>query len=176
MPGSAFSIPPSVSSENTTPKPNVSSGALRSQTVISASGESWRASAAKYSPPGPPPATAIRMPASTEFPIACVPSPRRGYVGSKTVVNRTLYDWLERVLNGDTHNMVPGISARCSLRWGTWRLVRRKAQRALVLARPAAAGKRATHLGAGPVLPRGGAPALSGVAQRVVAAGTASHR
>ena len=33
--GSACSIPPSVSSLKTTPKPNVSSGALRSQTVIS---------------------------------------------------------------------------------------------------------------------------------------------
>src|SRR5262245_34961900 len=60
MTGSAFSIPPSVSSENTTPKPKVSSGALRSQTVISASGRSCLASAAKYRPPGPPPATAMR--------------------------------------------------------------------------------------------------------------------
>ena len=33
--GSACSIPPSVSSLNTTPKPNVSSAAFRSQTVIS---------------------------------------------------------------------------------------------------------------------------------------------
>ena len=33
--GSACSMPPSVSSLNTTPKPNVSSAALRSQTVIS---------------------------------------------------------------------------------------------------------------------------------------------
>ena len=33
--GSACSIPPSVSSLKTTPKPNVSSGALRSHTVIS---------------------------------------------------------------------------------------------------------------------------------------------
>ena len=36
--GSACSIPPSVSSLNTTPKPNVSSGALRSNTRISDSG------------------------------------------------------------------------------------------------------------------------------------------
>ena len=35
--GSACSIPPSVSSLKTTPNPNVSSGALRSHTVIS-----WR--------------------------------------------------------------------------------------------------------------------------------------
>ncbi len=34
-PGSACSMPPSVSSLNTTPKPKVSSAALRSQTVIS---------------------------------------------------------------------------------------------------------------------------------------------
>ena len=58
--GSACSMPPSVSSEKTTPKPNVSSAALRSQTVISWSGPSCLASAAKYSPPGPPPITAIR--------------------------------------------------------------------------------------------------------------------
>src|SRR5690349_2716742 len=57
---SACSMPPSVSSENTTPKPNVSSAAFRSQTVISLPGSSCRASAAKYSPPGPPPMTAIR--------------------------------------------------------------------------------------------------------------------
>src|SRR5580692_5682627 len=57
---SACSMPPSVSSENTTPNPNVSSAALRSQTVTSCSGLSWRVSAAKYSPPGPPPMTAIR--------------------------------------------------------------------------------------------------------------------
>src|SRR5215472_5090641 len=60
MTGSACSMPPSVSSENTTPKPNVSSGALRSQTVISCAGSSCLVSAAKYSPPGPPPMTAIR--------------------------------------------------------------------------------------------------------------------
>ena len=47
MTGSACSMPPSVSSENTTPKPKVSSGALRSQTVISVPGSSWRTSAAK---------------------------------------------------------------------------------------------------------------------------------
>ncbi len=63
--GSACSMPPSVSSLNTTPNPNVSSAALRSQTVISCEVPSWRescwASALKYSPPGPPPITAIRM-------------------------------------------------------------------------------------------------------------------
>ena len=53
-------MPPSVSSENTTPKPNVSSAAFRSQTVISWPGSSCLASAAKYRPPGPPPTTAIR--------------------------------------------------------------------------------------------------------------------
>src|SRR5690348_159408 len=60
MTGSACSMPPRVSSENTTPKPNVSSGALRSQTVISRVGSSALASAAKYRPPGPPPMTARR--------------------------------------------------------------------------------------------------------------------
>src|SRR5579875_663260 len=60
MTSSACSMPPSVSSENTTPKPNVSSGALRSQTVTSLRGDSWRTSAARYRPPGPPPATAMR--------------------------------------------------------------------------------------------------------------------
>ena len=44
---SAFSMPPRVSSENTTPKPNVSSGALRSQMVISWAGLSCLARAAK---------------------------------------------------------------------------------------------------------------------------------
>src|SRR5438067_4853222 len=57
---SACSMPPRVSSEKTTPKPNVSSGALRSQTVISWPGPSCFASAAKYRPAGPPPMTAIR--------------------------------------------------------------------------------------------------------------------
>ena len=61
--GSASSMPPSVSSENTTPKPNVSSAALRSHTVMTCDGSSWRSSAAQYSPPGPPPMIAIRMPA-----------------------------------------------------------------------------------------------------------------
>ena len=54
-------MPPSVSSENTTPKPNVSSAALRSQTVISCAGSSCLVRAAKYSPPGPPPMTAMRI-------------------------------------------------------------------------------------------------------------------
>ena len=44
---SAPSIPPRVSSENTTPKPKVSSGALRSQTVTSWRGSSPFISAAK---------------------------------------------------------------------------------------------------------------------------------
>ena len=45
--GSAFSIPPSVSSENTTPKPNVTSGASRSQTVTSCAGSSCFINAAR---------------------------------------------------------------------------------------------------------------------------------
>src|SRR5215475_4923732 len=53
-------MPPSVSSEKTTPKPKVSSAALRSHTVISWCGPSCAASAEKYSPPGPPPMTAMR--------------------------------------------------------------------------------------------------------------------
>ena len=61
---SACSMPPSVSSEKTTPKPNVSSAALRSQTVISWWGPSCLARAEKYSPPGPPPMTAMRTIAS----------------------------------------------------------------------------------------------------------------
>src|SRR5579859_5299679 len=63
--GSACSMPPRVSSENTTPKPNVSSWALRSQTSTSQPGSSCLARAAKYSPPGPPPITAILMTASS---------------------------------------------------------------------------------------------------------------
>src|SRR4051794_10171961 len=58
---SAPSMPVSVSSEKTTPKPNVSSAALRSHTSTSCRGSSCFASAAKYSPPGPPPTTAIRI-------------------------------------------------------------------------------------------------------------------
>src|ERR1700751_2497991 len=89
MPGSACSMPPSVSSENTTPKPNVSSGAFRSHTVISCRGSSCLARAAKYRPPGPPPSTAIR--------IWAVPSLHRpgwmgsGYVVIDTTVKKTIY-------------------------------------------------------------------------------------
>src|SRR6476646_403870 len=54
-------MPPRVSSEKTTPKPKVSSGALRSQTVTSWAGSSCFISAARYRPPGPPPAMAILM-------------------------------------------------------------------------------------------------------------------
>ena len=53
--------------ENTTPNPNVSSARLRSKTVTSADGSARRMSVAKNSPPGPPPATAIRM--TTAFPL-----------------------------------------------------------------------------------------------------------
>ena len=56
--GSAASNAVSVSSEKTTPKPNVSSGALRSQTVTSFAGSSRLKRIAAYSPPGPPPVTA----------------------------------------------------------------------------------------------------------------------
>src|SRR6266566_4533338 len=62
--GSACSMPPTVSSEKTTPNPNVSSASLRSHTVISCSGPSCRASREKYRPPGPPPITAMRTVAS----------------------------------------------------------------------------------------------------------------
>src|SRR6185312_8842950 len=56
---SAFSMPPRVSSEKTTPNPKVSSGALRSHTVIWWAGSSCFISAARYRPPGPPPMIAI---------------------------------------------------------------------------------------------------------------------
>src|SRR6185437_99867 len=79
---SACSIPPSVSSENTTPKPNVSPGAFRSQRCTSWRGSSCLASAAKYSPPGPPPSTAIRTP------------PR--YVAVHTTVNNSTCDTTAR--------------------------------------------------------------------------------
>ena len=54
-------MPLRVWSLNTTPNPNVSSGALRSQTVMSAAGSSCLTRLEKYSPPGPPPITAIFM-------------------------------------------------------------------------------------------------------------------
>ncbi len=59
---SAPAMPVSVSSENTTPKPKVSSGALRSHTVTWCAGSNCFISAAKYNPPGPPPAIAILIP------------------------------------------------------------------------------------------------------------------
>src|SRR4029453_5225780 len=59
--GSAFPMPPNVSSENTTPNPNVSVAALRSQRVMSCEASSCFISAAKYRPPGPPPTIAIFM-------------------------------------------------------------------------------------------------------------------
>ena len=74
---SACSMPPRVSSENTTPKPNVSSAALRSQIVISCPASSCLARAAKYRPPGPPPRTAMRM--------------TRSYAGIATIVNKSRY-------------------------------------------------------------------------------------
>ena len=54
-------IPLRVWSLKTTPKPKVSSGALRSHTVISDDGSSCRTRLEKYRPAGPPPTTAIRM-------------------------------------------------------------------------------------------------------------------
>ena len=80
--GSACSMPPSVSSEKTTPKPKVSSARLRSQTVISWSAPSCLASAAKYRPPGPPPITAIRI--------------HREYVALATTVKHTSYERARR--------------------------------------------------------------------------------
>src|SRR6266542_2123060 len=59
---------PRVSSENTTPQPNVASGGLRSNTVTSWEGSAFFISMAKYSPAGPPPRTPILTsgPASRE--------------------------------------------------------------------------------------------------------------
>ena len=59
--GSASWIPASVRSENTTPKPNVSSALFRSNTVTSTEGSARRINVANVSPPGPPPTTAIRI-------------------------------------------------------------------------------------------------------------------
>jgi hypothetical protein len=53
---------PSVSFENTTPQPNVSSARLRSNTSISCAGSDFLSSRLKYSPAGPPPMTAIFTP------------------------------------------------------------------------------------------------------------------
>src|SRR5260221_7558635 len=82
-------MPPRVSSENTTPKPNVSSAALRSQTVISLCGASCLVSAAKYSPPGPPPTTAIRIapPRSVPGRLPDIPGSASRYAASATTVN-----------------------------------------------------------------------------------------
>src|SRR5205807_4232356 len=56
---------PSVSSENTTPQPNVASGALRSRIVTSCPGSAFFIRSPKYSPAGPPPTTTILMPRSS---------------------------------------------------------------------------------------------------------------
>ena len=63
---------PSVSSENTTPQPNVASGALRSWTTISWRGSAFLASSAKYRPAGPAPMTSI---------LTAVLRPGRQHVG-----------------------------------------------------------------------------------------------
>src|SRR5260221_6077187 len=82
-------MPPRVSSENTTPKPNVSAAELRSQTVISLCGASCLVSAAKYSPPGPPPTTAIRIapPRSVPGRLPDIPGSASRYAASATTVN-----------------------------------------------------------------------------------------
>src|SRR6266566_2982520 len=66
---------PSVSSENTTPQPNVASGGLRSNTVTSCDGSAFFISSAKYRPDGPPPATAILTPTPTACSRQDVPQP-----------------------------------------------------------------------------------------------------
>ena len=63
--GSASRKAPSVSSENTTPQPNVASGALRSRIVTSCPGSAFFIRSPKYSPAGPPPTTTILMPRSS---------------------------------------------------------------------------------------------------------------
>src|SRR6185369_5207221 len=68
--GSALASASSVASENTTPKPNVSSGWLRSSTVTSCRGSACFKSEAKNRPPGPPPKQVTftdAPPASTPF-------------------------------------------------------------------------------------------------------------
>src|SRR2546430_1502640 len=57
--GSASRKLSSVASENTTPKPKVSSGRLRSSTVISCAGSAFFMRIAKYNPAGPPPTETI---------------------------------------------------------------------------------------------------------------------
>src|SRR6185312_6446698 len=56
--GSASAMLSSVSWLNTTPKPNVSSGALRSSTSISLAGSARLSRMERNSPAGPPPTTA----------------------------------------------------------------------------------------------------------------------
>ncbi len=57
--GSASSKLSSVASENTTPKPKVSSGRLRSRTTTSWAGSAFFIKIAKYRPAGPPPIETI---------------------------------------------------------------------------------------------------------------------
>src|SRR2546427_5536574 len=57
--GSASRKLSSVASEKTTPKPKVSSGRLRSRTVISWAGSAFFMRIAKYSPAAPPPTETI---------------------------------------------------------------------------------------------------------------------
>src|SRR5690348_11227768 len=65
-------MPPSVSSENTTPNPNVSPAMFRSQTSISWFGLSSFTSVARYSPAGPPPMIAML---SAGFETLALPQP-----------------------------------------------------------------------------------------------------
>src|SRR5881296_2246047 len=53
---------PRVSSENTTPHPNVASGGFRSKTVIPCDGSAFFMRSAKYRPAGPAPTTATLTP------------------------------------------------------------------------------------------------------------------
>lgn len=63
-------MPPRVSSERTTPKPKVSSGAFFSHTSTACPCRA--SSAAAYSPPGPPPTTATRRAAGVR-PVLIAP-------------------------------------------------------------------------------------------------------
>src|SRR5882757_10464853 len=66
----------SVSSENTTPKPKVSSARFCSCTATCQLGCAFLVSSAKYRPPGPPPTTVIRiLSVSQRRPEVAIPAP-----------------------------------------------------------------------------------------------------
>ncbi len=69
--GSAALKLPRVWSENTTPHPNVASGALRSRTTTSCSGFAFFINSEKYNPAGPPPITATFMGSSEKLRGGC---------------------------------------------------------------------------------------------------------